>query len=84
MNDFSERRVGNWTFEAYGLVMPLPADLTQRVKRPVPNRAERRQAIRDARRDFRRSASAAHVERAPVADDVIGDVSNWQPSGVQQ
>lgn len=53
MTAFSENRVGNWTFTAFGMVMPLPADLAQRVKQPIPNRAERRQAVRDAKRSIR-------------------------------
>jgi len=43
---FSERRIGNWTFTAYGQVMPLPPDLTGRVKQQVPNRVDRRRAAR--------------------------------------
>lgn len=43
---FSERRVGNWVFTAYGQVLPLPPDLVGRVKAPVPNRADRRRVER--------------------------------------
>lgn len=54
MSLFSESRIGNWTFTVAGVVMPLPADLVQRVKQPVPNRSERRRAAREALRDLRR------------------------------
>jgi hypothetical protein len=46
---FSARRIGNWTFTAYGVVMPLPPDLTGRVKQDVPNRADMRRACRATR-----------------------------------
>lgn len=48
MTAFSERRVNNWTFEAYGHIFPLPPDLVGRVKHDVPNRADRRRAEREA------------------------------------
>lgn len=53
MTAYSERRIGNWVFEAYGVVLPLPADLANRVKQPVPNRSERRRAAREALRAHR-------------------------------
>jgi hypothetical protein len=85
MSAFSENRIGNWVFTAYGLTMPLPADLTQRVKQPVPNRSERRQALRHARRTMRAAQpETTAIVKAPEPADLIGDVSNWQPTGVQQ
>ena len=85
MSTYSERRIGNWTFEAYGVVLPLPADLANRVKQVVPNRSERRRAAREALRN-RRAASPATptIVKAPEPDDLIGDVTNWQPTGIQQ
>lgn len=47
---FSAKRVGNWTFTAYGMILPLSPDLVGRVKRTVPNRAERRRAEHEGRR----------------------------------
>lgn len=50
MTAYSQRRIGNFVFEAYGVVMALPPDLAGRVKQKVPNRAERRRAERDRER----------------------------------
>ncbi|HEX3781725.1 MAG TPA: hypothetical protein VHX38_18840 [Pseudonocardiaceae bacterium] len=84
MTDFSENRIGNWVFTAYGLTMPLPADLTQRVKQPVPNRSERRRAAREALRNLRAAQPATPaIVKAPEPADLIGDVSNWQPTGLR-
>lgn len=46
---FSEKRIGNWTFTAYGRIFPLPPDLAGLVKRDVPNRADRRRTERARR-----------------------------------
>lgn len=50
MSAFSERRVNNWTFTAYGMVFTLPPDLQGRVKQQVTNRADRRRAVQAASR----------------------------------
>lgn len=50
MTGYSQRHIGNLVFEAHGVVMALPPDLVGRVKETVPNRAERRRALRDRRR----------------------------------
>lgn len=89
MTAFSERHVGNWTFRVGDAVFPLPADLTQRVKQPVANRSDRRRAERDVQRKLRHRTNTAAtttitVTAAPPATDLIGDVTNWQPTGVQQ
>jgi hypothetical protein len=61
VSTYSERRIGNWTFEAYGIVLPLPADLANRVKRPVPNRSERRRMNRAIRAETKQATRAAEV-----------------------
>jgi hypothetical protein len=84
VSEFSERRVGNWVFTAYGMTMPLPADLVQRVKQPVPNRSERRRAAREALRAFRAvQPDATTIVKAAPPDDPIGDLENWAPTGVR-
>jgi hypothetical protein len=60
MTGFSERGIGNWVYSAYGLVFPMPPDLAGRVKRTVPNRADRRHATRTTTAATREARTAGN------------------------
>jgi hypothetical protein len=70
MSSYLENHTGNWVFSAYGVTVPLPADLTQRVRQPVPNRADRRRAAR--------------YNRRTRSDVISSDVRDLESAGDQQ